>query len=178
MGYMRHHAIIVTGWDDKEGHLQKAHEYAKEIFSAVSEITDEVINGFRSFLVPPDGSKEGWDESDEGDERRQKFLIYLTDPEIRGWVSWAEVSWTVASWAVATWGRLAVVEFAVREPCAMRKCVWTRNGPARDGVLAILRDHGYDIRRITGAELAENDRDLIAGMPDGASINLVAVTAG
>ncbi len=44
-------------------------------------------------------------------------------------------------------------------------------------LLAILRDHGYDIRRITGAELAENDRDLIAGMPDGASINLVAVPA-
>jgi hypothetical protein len=35
------------------------------------------VNDSRAFFVPPDGSKEGWSESDEGDGRRDQFIAWL-----------------------------------------------------------------------------------------------------
>jgi hypothetical protein len=35
------------------------------------------MNSTRSFLVAPDGSKEGWEESDKGDQRREEFVEWL-----------------------------------------------------------------------------------------------------
>lgn len=75
MGYKRHHAIIVTSWDAKE--LKDAYNTACGIFPIVSNITKMGINNYQSFFVPPDGSKEGWDESNEGDRRRKRFIEYL-----------------------------------------------------------------------------------------------------
>lgn len=75
MGYMRHHAIVVTSWNDKT--VIDAHKVAVEIFPWVSPISPEGINGHVSFLIPPDGSKEGWPSSDEGDERRTKFIKWV-----------------------------------------------------------------------------------------------------
>jgi len=72
MGYIRHHAIVVTTWERKL--LQAAHEKASEIFEWVSPISEGGINGYASFFIPPDGSKEGWGESFAGDERRQTFM--------------------------------------------------------------------------------------------------------
>lgn len=78
MGYIRHHAIIVTSWDDEK--LFMAHAKAKEIFGElVSEKIEGQINGFTSSFVAPDGSKEGWQHSDEGDENRKKFIAFLDD---------------------------------------------------------------------------------------------------
>ncbi len=76
MGYIRNHAIIVTAtYGD---FIQRAHDKARDIFGEnISEITPEVVNGSRSFLVPPDGSKEGWEESDVGDNRRELFKDWL-----------------------------------------------------------------------------------------------------
>ena len=76
MGYIRNHAIVDTAtYGD---YIQQAHAKAVEIFGEnVSALTPEVINGSRSFLVPPDGSKEGWGESDEGDKRRELFKEWL-----------------------------------------------------------------------------------------------------
>lgn len=76
MGYMRHHAIVVTSY--KEELLEQAWAAAVELGMSVSAITDEVMNGYRSFLVAPDGSNEGWDTSDRGDEQRAKFAAWLT----------------------------------------------------------------------------------------------------
>ena len=36
-----------------------------------------VTNGYHSFCVLPDGSKEGWDESDAKDEARAALIKYL-----------------------------------------------------------------------------------------------------
>lgn len=33
-----------------------------------------VVNGYLSFAFLPDGSKEGWEDSDLGDEFRQRFI--------------------------------------------------------------------------------------------------------
>jgi hypothetical protein len=75
MGYMRHHAIVVTNcygdW------IVRAHDKATEIFPVVSPVLGSEINGYFSFFVPPDGSKEGWAESDVGDARRERFIAWL-----------------------------------------------------------------------------------------------------
>ena len=77
MGYMVHHAIVVT---DRayEDWIVTAHDVARRLFGEqVSEIVASPINGYRSFFIAPDGSKEGWPESDEGDIRRAAFREWL-----------------------------------------------------------------------------------------------------
>lgn len=75
MGYIRNHAIVVTATYDK--HIDRAHEEASKIFPWVSPISPEATNGTRSFFVPPDGSKEGWEESETGDAKREQFKTWL-----------------------------------------------------------------------------------------------------
>lgn len=78
MGYMRHHAIIVSGNDGYgDETMQKAHAEAKNIFPHVSEILPTPVNGYVSFFIPPDGSKEGWHDSHKGDARREMFIDFL-----------------------------------------------------------------------------------------------------
>ncbi len=80
MGYMRHHTIVVTGmpyeWDERLS-IKTVYEKAKSIFKWVSPLSPVMRNGFISFFIPPDGSKEGWSESIEGDAEREKFIQYL-----------------------------------------------------------------------------------------------------
>lgn len=75
MGYMCHHAIVVTSW--QHDLLEQARAKAVELGMSVSEITPEVTNGYRSFFVAPDGSKEGWDTSDNGDAARDALVAWL-----------------------------------------------------------------------------------------------------
>lgn len=75
MGYVRHDAILVTSMFEE--HIAKAHESAKQIFTTVSDLLPSRMNGYRSFLVPPDGSKEGWPDSDTGDRRRADFRKWV-----------------------------------------------------------------------------------------------------
>ena len=91
MGYMCHHAIIVTGWREED--VMAAHQKACEFFKGilhVSEITPEVTNGYISFLIPPDGSKEGWDTSYRGDIARNRFIRWLSSQK-DNWCEYAEV---------------------------------------------------------------------------------------
>lgn len=93
MGTMHHHAIVVTSWNP--GYLKKAHDQATKIFEWVSPISPEVVNGYTSFFIPPDGSKEGWAESNVGESKRDGFISWLnkdlTYPDGASQVSWVEV---------------------------------------------------------------------------------------
>lgn len=84
MGYIAHHTIIVTGYAGF-GKLDEVHELAKEIFinspSVVSNILGPVTNGTCFFYITPDGSKEGWAESDEGDASRSVFFTQASQIE-------------------------------------------------------------------------------------------------
>lgn len=90
MGYMRHHAIVVTSSAPEL--IKAAYTRAVELGMSVTGMTPEVINGYSSFLVAPDGSKEGWAESDAGDLRRDQFTAWLDgqryadDSTSLGWV--------------------------------------------------------------------------------------------
>jgi hypothetical protein len=75
MGYMRDHAIVVTG--EHGDFIDRAHAKAIALGCCVSEITAPVINSARSFFVAPDGSKEGWTESDAGDDRRAALIEFM-----------------------------------------------------------------------------------------------------
>jgi hypothetical protein len=92
MGYMRHHAIIVTSWDVER--LELARDRAADIGLKPTRITPEAVNGYQSFMVPPDGSKEGWEESDVGDDARAALVSYLRAQECEdgsSYLSWVEV---------------------------------------------------------------------------------------
>ena len=94
MGYDRHHAIIVTTWDEEK--IKKARKIALQKFPAVSEILKSEINAWYSFFIPPDGSKEGWDESKNGDNRRYKFIEWLESQKYEDGSSpfdWVEIQY-------------------------------------------------------------------------------------
>ena len=88
MGYMVHHAIIVTS--EFEGAIEAAHGRAVELFENVSMIIPGTVNIQGSFFVPPDGSKEGWSISCKGDHNREEFVEYLRGDS---GLSWAEVQY-------------------------------------------------------------------------------------
>jgi hypothetical protein len=85
MGYMQHHAILVTSWNEEA--IKQAHAEASRLFGAVDTLTERfrlvspilgpAVNNYRSFFVAPDGSKEGWKPSNQGDELRKEFLAWL-----------------------------------------------------------------------------------------------------
>ncbi len=77
MGYIKHNAIVVTSCD--ELCLGKAHKKAKKLFNdkLISEVVKGVMNGYISFFIAPDGSKEGWEDSNDCDEAREKFIHWL-----------------------------------------------------------------------------------------------------
>lgn len=72
---MRHHAIIVTSWDEEA--ITRAWAESRRSGCDVSDIVLGAMNGYRSFLVVPDGSKEGWEHSDIGDANRARLIDWL-----------------------------------------------------------------------------------------------------
>ena len=76
MGYMRHHIIVLTG---SEPEITTARDKAVGLFSyaAVSPLMLSTANAYLSFVVTPDGSKEGWGASEEGDNNRAAFIAWL-----------------------------------------------------------------------------------------------------
>jgi hypothetical protein len=79
MGIISHHAIVVTA--SYGDYAERAHAKARDIFDGVgallSELSPVTTNGTRSFCVFPDGSKEGWGASEEGDGRRNDLIEWL-----------------------------------------------------------------------------------------------------
>lgn len=93
MGYIRHHAIIVTAFDRER--LEPAHARAVKVFGAaqVTQILVAPVNGYATFFVGPDGSKEGWAASDEGDEKRAEFIAWMRKHPKGYYFDWAEVQY-------------------------------------------------------------------------------------
>lgn len=95
MGYMRHHAIIVTSWSER---IIEAHQKALEIFGdwEVTPIQRTRVNVYDTFFIGPDGSKEGWEDSDAGDRRRDEFVAWLDTQRYDDhstWLKWAVVQY-------------------------------------------------------------------------------------
>lgn len=89
---MRHHAIVVTGFRRED--VDSAHKKAATIFSdkQLTPVVDSYLNGYCSFAIMPDGSKEGWGDSDRGDENRDEFIKFLTGRTGKNlFLDWAEI---------------------------------------------------------------------------------------
>lgn len=71
MGTMRHNAIVVTSW--KAEAIDAAAAEARRIGLTVLGPSPAALNGYRTLLICPDGSNEGWEESNCGDELRKRF---------------------------------------------------------------------------------------------------------
>jgi hypothetical protein len=92
MGYMRHHAIVITSCFNEQ--LTEVHAEAERLGCEPTPISSMRVNGYRSFLVPPGGSKEGWDSSEAGDIARSALVDFIRDRfYVDGgtYVDWAEV---------------------------------------------------------------------------------------
>jgi hypothetical protein len=103
MGYIKHHTIVVTGFTPEKVII--AHKKAKEIFEKnfqkelytknissrlVSDVIEGLANGQTSFFIAPDGSKEGWETSNNADDAREQFLDWLSKSET--WCDYIEVT--------------------------------------------------------------------------------------
>jgi hypothetical protein len=87
MGYIKHHSIIVTSPFKTD--IETAHNVAKSIFkessydpynnidNLITGIFEGIVNSCYTFFIVPDGSKEGWNLSDQCDEARNKFLTWM-----------------------------------------------------------------------------------------------------
>jgi hypothetical protein len=106
MGYMRHHAIIVSGTSYQDTTVEQAHKKACEIWGEsapqqVTHILHSRINGYDSFAILPDGSKEGWEDSNTGDERRNAFIAWMESCRYKDRSSplgWVEVQYDDDEW--------------------------------------------------------------------------------
>lgn len=79
MGYIRHEAIVVTAFDIE--HLERARSLAIEAGLPVSERVPSPVNSYQSFFVAPDGSKEGWVDSDRYEVARASFIKAMRSDE-------------------------------------------------------------------------------------------------
>lgn len=79
MGYFCHDAILFIAWSGEDA--AKAHAAVVDAIKSVggnvetlTAPTPEVVNGYSSFAMLPDGSKEGWEDSDIGDRARSAAI--------------------------------------------------------------------------------------------------------
>lgn len=78
MGYMKHEAVIVTTWFGQHDRMPDMDAFRASIPEQFRPLVIgpvlSVTNGYYTYALLPDGSKEGWDDSDIGDEVRMAFL--------------------------------------------------------------------------------------------------------
>ena len=94
MGYIRHNAIVVTSWADKA--IEAAADFADDLGLQVIGPSEKKMNCYRSLLICPDGSKEGWEESRHSDSLRHAFRLWLNAQRYEDGsspIEWVEVAY-------------------------------------------------------------------------------------
>lgn len=78
MGYIKHEVVYVITGTHRNGGLPDMDAFRaslpEEFRQLVVGPVDSPVNGYIQYVLLADGSKEGWDTSDEGDEIRDRFL--------------------------------------------------------------------------------------------------------
>jgi hypothetical protein len=90
MGMINHNVVIATGWQESDFEeittwINQLKEKDQKLFT----VSQKQINGYFTIYCGPDGSKEGWDDSNRGDDIREKFIFKLN----KGYWSWIEVGY-------------------------------------------------------------------------------------
>jgi hypothetical protein len=79
MSVINHNSIIATTLDKKE--FERVAKWIENNFSP--EVIDlfafksSLVNGYQTIVMVPDGSNEGWEESNLADEARNEFIAEL-----------------------------------------------------------------------------------------------------
>lgn len=97
MGVENHNAVLATTWNRKqESRIMDFIEALAPIDKRLFVWGDSLFNGFATVIMLPDGSKEGWEDSDYYDELRDKFIKQLEACKYsdgsNSW-KWIEVGW-------------------------------------------------------------------------------------
>jgi hypothetical protein len=74
MGYIKHSAAIIVVPREKVDELRAWAAAIDPQFRDLVAISDGVVNEYTFACFLPDGSKEGWDTSDEADKLRAEFV--------------------------------------------------------------------------------------------------------
>lgn len=77
MGVENNNAVIATTWSKEEVARIKEWVGLLPKMKSLFLFGEEEINGKTTVVMVPDGSKEGWSESDDGDELRNSFIKEL-----------------------------------------------------------------------------------------------------
>lgn len=89
MGYIRHHAIILTHYDRAE--IDDARRFAELCNLNPTPVSESPYNGYLTFFIPPDGSKEGWSQSNDGNEERKRLKQFIR--KRHQYMDWTEISY-------------------------------------------------------------------------------------
>ena len=82
MGTIQHNAVIATTWDEKEiRRLKKWISSLPKSWQGLFTVSSGVVNDYQTITMSPDGSKEGWSDSEMGDELRERFIAEINSPE-------------------------------------------------------------------------------------------------
>lgn len=96
MEYYKHHSIVVMAYGVKKALVRKARRKAIELGCKVTNISITSIEGFNIFYVIPDGSKEGWIDSDIGNGRRKELIKWIEQQKDKeegwNWLNYCEFS--------------------------------------------------------------------------------------
>ena len=78
MGVINHNAVLAVTWSAEVAVKIRGWIAAKQVEDKQLFLEHFApMNGYTTFILCPDGSKEGWEESDRGDALRAAFLEHL-----------------------------------------------------------------------------------------------------
>jgi hypothetical protein len=93
MGVIQHNAILATAWSEEcflsaRDWIGTLDEGERQMFFSMHS----PVNSFWTVVLTPDGSKEGWPESEQGDALRDAFIAFLSTSDTGCW-QWIEVGY-------------------------------------------------------------------------------------
>lgn len=101
MGIINHNAVIATTWNKAK--VEAIQEWIKTLPKTEDGFDPQILfqrvpswtNGYITIILAPDGSKEGWKTSDQGDRLRNLFIERIEQDAYsdgsNSW-NWIEVS--------------------------------------------------------------------------------------
>lgn len=108
---MRHHTIVVSSFSEER--IKCAQDKARSLFNRMLDEDDvqwggmvsgallSPVNGYWTFFIAPDGSKEGWSESERGEKLRAEFVRWLDEQrhsDGSSSIHWVEVMFADDDW--------------------------------------------------------------------------------
>ena len=88
MGYIKHEALVIVAWGYKHPGSFRISAFRDDMPEEYRQYLVgpfDTINGYETWCFLPDGSKEGWDTSNEVQEWRKKLAALCDEIGVTGW---------------------------------------------------------------------------------------------